>query len=460
MPHVSGRMPALVAAVTAVLATASPLCAQPACRLDGPIPLAGDAHPECSPLSPPGRANLEITQTLPRQVECNADIPVEVVVANTGDAAAENVIVKDVLSADYQLLDAFPTPERLRGTLTWRLGRLERGDQRRLRLRLQLRDTTRVEFIHLVTATFETPVQSRGAAPVLHPGLALDVTGPDAVNVSEPFTLTVTIRNTGNGPARDMALQAALPAGLIHPAGADLENAIGTLDAGRTHTVALALIPTRTGDIGGRIRVVAKGVAAVEQAYRLHVRDVRLHLIAKEQAYGSPDGSYTFLWTVVNQGTEAALRARRREPRWTARSCRGVRRLPTRTRRVRFRAVRPGHHAGRQRLALACPHLGRRTSGRLGRRRGRRVWPRIAHADARGAAAVARCPANAASHEWSAAGAAAGRHAGPDRGRGRARRGHPQRADAIARGCRRPGRAAGTSGADTRGLGPAAHLRN
>lgn len=266
----------------------------------GSRPALAQSHPAMA-------AAVEIQQKMPLRIEYGEPITIDMLVSNSGSARADNVVVRDTLPLDHELLEANPLPERFKGTLTWKLGRLEPGEQRSLRLRVLLKvGSVQSEFRHPVTVTFENIVNSSCVAEVLRPKLTMDLQHPDAANLSEPVSMVLTIKNVGTGPARNILVHAPLPTGLTHPSGSDLENTINVIEAGQSRTIALGLTPTQSGDIRGQIRVDAKGVDQVTREYRLRVRDVRLALVTSDQSLSSPDGTYTFGWSIANQGGETA----------------------------------------------------------------------------------------------------------------------------------------------------------
>jgi uncharacterized repeat protein (TIGR01451 family) len=248
---------------------------------------------------------IEIRQQTPPQVAHDEAVPIDVVVANTGTAPAENVTVTDPLPACYDLAEATPTPERLHGTLLWSLGPIEPGGQRVLHLRLTAKPGVPVaELRNTVGVTFQTSVSQSSSTVIRRPALALDVTGPDKGVVGDPISFLISIRNSGTAPARGVLLQTLLPAGLTHPGGADLENDIGNLEVGETHRIVLPVTPTQAGEIRTRIRVLAPGVEPVEREVSLGVHELKLDLSANgpKLLYQSWAGSFELV--VHNDGKE------------------------------------------------------------------------------------------------------------------------------------------------------------
>jgi uncharacterized repeat protein (TIGR01451 family) len=242
---------------------------------------------------------------MPERVALGEAVGVDVRITNRGTAPAENVTVTGTLPPFHQLIDAAPSPERLRDKLMWPLGNLEPGAERIIHLQLKLatgapkpevQSCLRVSYLATVTDTCTAAVQQ--------PELTLGVTGPEAGVVGETATLQLVVRNKGGGPAHEVTLQTVLPAGLSHPGGPDLENDLGTIQPGESRTVVLPVTLTQAGEIRDRIRVLAPGLAPVEQTYCLGVREVKVKFLANgpQLLYKNWPGSFELIFR--NEGSE------------------------------------------------------------------------------------------------------------------------------------------------------------
>jgi uncharacterized repeat protein (TIGR01451 family) len=253
------------------------------------------------------QAWIEVQQKMPDRIAPGETVPIEVVIRNTGTAAAESVTVNGSLPTGFELVDAIPTPDRVRGALVWPLGVVEPNGQRVVRMRLVTRDgsTANAELRSVVTVTYETSVQSTVVAAVQRPALALDVAAPVASQVGQPAALRITVRNPGATPLQEVLLQTVLPAGLAHPGGNDLETDVGTLEPGQTREITLAVTPTRAGEFRNRISALARGVVPVEREVHLQARDLKIGLSANGPRLLYQDWVGSFEVVLRNEGTEA-----------------------------------------------------------------------------------------------------------------------------------------------------------
>src|SRR6476469_11059781 len=65
---------------------------------------------------------IEFRQKMPAEIDADEPFPVEIFVRNTGKAAAEAVVVTDVIGPQVGFVDADPSPAKGDGHLSWALG--------------------------------------------------------------------------------------------------------------------------------------------------------------------------------------------------------------------------------------------------------------------------------------------------------------------------------------------------
>jgi hypothetical protein len=179
---------------------------------------------EAAPVANCALSMIDVQQKMPASVEGNELLPVEILVANNGPVAVENVMVLETLPPFTDLVDATPPPEQLRGKLAWPLGTLAPGGQRVIHLRLKCRTgASNTELRNIVNVVFQTSVSHSAVAVVKRPVVTLDISGPKTSLVGETLSCQITARNRGNTTAHQLRLETRLAAGLSHPGGDDLE---------------------------------------------------------------------------------------------------------------------------------------------------------------------------------------------------------------------------------------------
>jgi uncharacterized repeat protein (TIGR01451 family) len=254
-------------------------------------------------------AGLEVQQ-IPERMEEPGVAAVTILVQNRGPAA-DGVTVTQTLPTGCEVRLTQPPADPAPGRLVWPLGRLAAGEQRSLKVRLAVpAGDPRTELVSTVTASWQNSVTGSTSLSVCRPSLAVTVTGPDAGVVGEPATFQFAITNRSSAALKGVSLQTLLPAGLSHPAGADLENDIGDLAAGETRVVQLEVTPTQAGELSARAKVSAAGVEPIERKLTLKARIVKLSVTINGPVQCCSGWPCTYDVTVANEGPEPLAGAR------------------------------------------------------------------------------------------------------------------------------------------------------
>src|SRR5262249_55196311 len=154
----------------------------------------------------------------PATMNLNQEATLKLIVRNTGAHDALNVGIEDELPEGLQFISSIPEMQATaQSHLTARIAMLPAGSDRTYRIKV--RPTKRGPFDHIATVRFETGCRSRTV--VLEPKLKVDVVArptEGTVLKGQAVQFDVTVSNLGDGPARNVAIQARLSAGLRHEA--------------------------------------------------------------------------------------------------------------------------------------------------------------------------------------------------------------------------------------------------
>jgi uncharacterized repeat protein (TIGR01451 family) len=172
-------------------------------------------------------------------------------------------------------------------------------------LRLKAAATADPKFLHTIEVAYQGRGQHSAEGSVRQPALELVVSSPEAAPVDSPVTIRITVTNTGKVAARDVVLQSTLADGLTHRAGNELENALGTLEAGQSRTLNLTVTPKKVGDLGARIKVAAKGAKGAEETARVKATPALLSLSVTAPPAVETNQPALFELVVGNDGPEA-----------------------------------------------------------------------------------------------------------------------------------------------------------
>lgn len=291
-----------------------------------PVP-AGAADADGSRLGvdrlPLGKQSIAVTVDVqaPASMNLNQEGTLRLLVKNTGSSDAMNVTVCDELPEGLVYVSSQPEARVVGGSLlTWRVNNLPAGSDRLITVKVK--PTRSGPFEHGATVTFLTGGKAR--TRVLEPKLKVDlVANPTVGKVlkGQSVTFQVVVTNTGDGPARDVTIQAKLSPGLKHESGetgderAMFELTLPELAAGQHEKLdALVadavlggeqscLVTARSGDV-----VFNKDEA--ESLKTVTVVEPKLKLALK-----GPDSRYTdttadYELSVENPGTAPARRVR------------------------------------------------------------------------------------------------------------------------------------------------------
>ncbi len=196
--------------------------------------------------------------------ECSCDLIVE----NMGKVDVANVEVTAVFPPAVRLTDANPIPEISNTQLNWRFESLAPGEQQIIAITMIPSQTGDIE----ATANVRFTAAAQTVFAIRQPMLKLEIAGISEVLLGDPAPHQVTVTNPGTGIAKNVQIEAAIPAGIEHAKGERLVMDIGSLNPGESRTIRLALSATAGGD--HVIQVAARGDAGLQEAATSLVRVV------------------------------------------------------------------------------------------------------------------------------------------------------------------------------------------
>jgi uncharacterized repeat protein (TIGR01451 family) len=299
--------------------TPTPASAAPAAGLAG----APDSSRPTVDRLPIGKQSVAVTVDVqgPASMNLNQEATLKLIVRNTGTSDALNVDVQDELPEGLQYVSSQPEMRVTADThLSLRFNNVPAGSDRLITIRVK--PTKTGPFDHAATVRFETGCKSR--TRVLEPKLKVDIIANPTVGKvlkGQAVEFKVTVTNTGDGPARNVAIQANLTPGLRHESGERTEDrmsyelSLPELMPGQ----AEKLDPLVVDAIGGgdqSCTVVAKSPDVVfvkedaENTKTVSVVEPKLKLTLK-----GPDSRYTdtvadYEITLENPGTAPARKLR------------------------------------------------------------------------------------------------------------------------------------------------------
>ncbi|MBY0522368.1 MAG: DUF11 domain-containing protein [Gemmataceae bacterium] len=232
-------------------------------------PVATDAQ-KTSPQPAPGVGTPTATVPAPRQdaapsvkletlapasVNLGQPLTYAIVVRNVGPVAVYHVRVDDRLPANVRYRGADPQPTVRGDQLSWELGELPAGTERRLKVEVE--PTREGELTAQATVTYSSSADFR--TQVTKGRLKATKKGPETIAIGEPAPFVIEVSNIGTGPVSNVVIRDRLPMGLQHPSGDVIEADLGTLAAGQTKSVTLQTTAAQPGRYVNEVTVTGDG---------------------------------------------------------------------------------------------------------------------------------------------------------------------------------------------------------
>ena len=173
---------------------------------------ADQGEQAAAPPAGQGAPNIVLTKKCPNMRYVGRDATFELGVTNRGTGAALNVVVTDTLPAGVEFLSADNDGKRDGQNVVWRLGNLDPGQSRDLKITVRcnqittVRNTARVTYCAEAQAACEFPV--KGVAAIL---LEM-VDDPDPIEIGSTTTYTIVVTNQGTVDDTNIVITAIIPA--------------------------------------------------------------------------------------------------------------------------------------------------------------------------------------------------------------------------------------------------------
>lgn len=243
----------------------------------------------------------------PRSITIGKEATYTVAIANSGDAAAQEVKVSvripswtDVVGATATSGTAQAATDTASEPLTWIIPRLEANAKEQLSLRLVPRESR--PFDLAVQWTF-SPVVSQAMVEVKEPKLAMSVAGPEEILYGETKVYKLSLANPGTGDAENVVLFLSPIDGSV---GTPTRHEIGNIAAGQNKLVEMELTARQAGKLTIKGSALADGNLKTEARQEILVRRAALKVVTTgpELSFAGTVADYNI--AVDNPGNAAA----------------------------------------------------------------------------------------------------------------------------------------------------------
>ncbi len=248
--------------------------------------------------------SISIQKLAPAEIQVNRPATFEIVIKNVGRVTANQVQVHDYVPQGTQLVSAEPQANRTQGDqLTWALGTIEPGQERRIRLKLLPQRPGEVGSVAQVT--FSTAASCRTVCT--KPELELQATGPSQVLIGQDVLMNITVNNKGNGAAENVIIQEEVPDGLEFNGGLkQLEYPLGNLRPGESRNIQLRLKAAKVGRVRNILIAHAKGNLRAQDTLDVQVIAPKITATSQGPTRRFVNREATHQFWVTNSGTAAA----------------------------------------------------------------------------------------------------------------------------------------------------------
>ena len=249
---------------------------------------------------------LKLVKTAPAEVLLCDPIPVTFVVTNTGTGEAKNVMISDTLPAGLQTAAG-------KNTLSFNAGTLDAGQSREFSATLRAQKTGSYVNKAAAQSASGLKAQAQTTTVVRQPILTISKTAPEMRYLGRDITYNITVKNTGDAPARDLLVEDQLPAGVDfvsasnggRASGGKVRWTMASLAPGQSISVSATVMPKMAGTFTNRVAAeadCAAGVTASAQTTVAGIPAILLEVIDLEDPV-EIGSQTTYVIKATNQGT-------------------------------------------------------------------------------------------------------------------------------------------------------------
>jgi uncharacterized repeat protein (TIGR01451 family) len=251
---------------------------------------------------------VSVEVTGPPQMSLGQPLAHEIVVRNTGSKAVAEVHVEEPLPAGVRALRSDPPAVRRDNGLTWNLGPLEAGAEKRLKVELQPAGPGELHLRPHVAFQSGDGLRTQ----VVQPPFSVEMTADrDKVVRGDRVTFRLRVSNHGDAPVRNVKLYDTLPPGLQHPAGKILGiTNLGDLPPGESRPFTLETTAIQAGKFRNELLAQADGGIEARTGVSVVVTEPSLSLRVDGPKQGVTQRDIDFRLELANPGPATAKRLR------------------------------------------------------------------------------------------------------------------------------------------------------
>lgn len=187
---------------------------------------------------------VRTTKVMPAEAALGSEFPVELRLSAAGCAA--NVVVTEAIPAGASYVKSEPAAAVEGGSIVWKLGNLDGGDSRVLKVIYKADKEGTLSSFAVVSAD----PRVCGSTFVGKAVLAIEKSGPETALLGSEVTYNVVVKNTGTAIARNVVVTDPVPTGLSHSSGkSELSFDVGDLAPGQSKPLTVTLKANQRGKV-------------------------------------------------------------------------------------------------------------------------------------------------------------------------------------------------------------------
>jgi uncharacterized repeat protein (TIGR01451 family) len=250
---------------------------------------------------------LSVETLGPRRITVGKEAAYEMHLQNTGEVAAEDVVVfisfpewAEVSGAETSLGGTRTAPQGTTEAFQWVVGRVDAKGREKLTLRIVPRQSRPFD---LAVRWDYRPALSQATIEVQEPRLAMRLDGPREVSYGKREVYKLKLANSGNGPAENVIIT-LLP--VTAAESQSVSHKLGTLAAGDERTMEVELTAREAGALSIQVEARADSGAHAELAEKVFVRRAGLQVDMEGPAIQYVGTTATYRIHVRNPGNAPA----------------------------------------------------------------------------------------------------------------------------------------------------------
>ncbi|MBI5864643.1 MAG: DUF11 domain-containing protein [Planctomycetes bacterium] len=230
-----------------------------------------------------------------------------IVVGNPSQVDATNVVVTDAIPAGIQYVSSTPAGQASGASVTWSLGTVKPGQPVSIAVQAKATQVGKFENCAEVRADYNLNARDCCVTVVTSPKLQISKTCTKEITTCDTIEYVITVRNEGDGAAKNVRVSDQLPAGVVTSDGKTAMDAVvGDLGPGESKEIRFTAKAAKPGTYNNTVRATGDAGLTAEASCTTKVTQPVLDVQKtgpKERYIGRP-AEYTI--TVSNKGDTVA----------------------------------------------------------------------------------------------------------------------------------------------------------